>query len=31
MAKIQSKNTKPMTMADIDNTKPMKLARLRLA
>jgi hypothetical protein len=31
MAKIQSKNVKPMTMADIDKTKPIKLARLRLA
>jgi hypothetical protein len=31
MAKIQSKNAKPMTMADIDKTMPMKLARLRLA
>jgi hypothetical protein len=30
-AKIQSKNAKPMTMADIDKTMPMKLARLRLA
>jgi hypothetical protein len=31
MLKIQSKKTKPMVMADIDKTKPIKLARLRLA
>jgi hypothetical protein len=31
IAKIQSKKTKPMTMADIESTKPKKLARLRLA
>jgi hypothetical protein len=31
MLKIQSKNARPMIMADIDKTMPMKLARLRLA
>jgi len=31
MLKIQSKNARPMIMADIDNTMPMKLERLRLA
>jgi hypothetical protein len=31
MLKIQSKNVRPMIMADIDKTKPIKLARLRFA
>jgi hypothetical protein len=31
ISKIHSKNAKPMAMADIDKTKPKKLARLRLA
>jgi hypothetical protein len=31
MVKIQSRKIKPMAMADMDKTKPMKLARLRLA
>jgi flagellar motor switch protein FliG len=31
MLKIQSKNARPMIMADMDNTMPIKLARLRFA
>jgi hypothetical protein len=31
MAKIHSKKIKPMAMADMESTKPIKLARLRLA
>jgi hypothetical protein len=31
MLRIQSRNIKPMAMADIESTRPMKLALLRLA